>query len=272
MRIMLITGNHLRHRFIVSTLCQYCEVVGWIAEVRDPMVPTPPAGLSEHLTQLFNHHFAMRDRAENEFFADGADIPARVPQLSVSLAELNGARVHDFLRQHPADVVISYGCHKLLPETMNILPHARFVNIHGGLSPYYRGVTTHFWPVYFLEPQMVGFTLHETTQNLDGGAILLQNSYQPVRGDTLHFIAARTTVAFAQLLAERLSQVQETQLPPGIKQRTTGRLFVSADWRPEHLRLIYDFYHDAIVDALLDGEIQGRTVPLIDVWAPRQAQ
>lgn len=267
MRILLITGNHLRHRYIVSQLCQQCEITGWVAEVREPMLPTPPEGISAHLRTLFTHHFALRDKAEQEFFAGNDSLPAHVPVLSIPREELNGPQVHEFMRKHPADVVISYGCHKLSAETIALNPHARFINIHGGLSPWYRGTITHFWPVYFLEPQMVGFTLHDTEQALDGGAILLQNSYQPVRGDTTHYIACRTTVDFAKLLTQRLSQWQGETIPAGIKQKSTGRLFLTSEWRPEHLRLIYDLYNDAVVDALLDGEIQGRTVPLIDVFA-----
>lgn len=267
MRVLLITGNHLRHRFIVNQICQHCEVTGWIAEVREPMLLTPPKGISEHLTKLFIHHFERREQAEKTFFVGQAEIPAQVPVLFISRDELNGAKVHDFMREHPADVVISYGCHKLSPDTLSILQPARFLNIHGGLSPWYRGTTTHFWPVYFLEPQMVGFTLHDTEQALDGGAILLQNCYQPVRGDTTHYIACRTTVDFAHLLAQRLSKWEGRTIPAGIKQKTTGRLFLNSEWRPEHLRLVYDLYDDAVVDALLDGEIQGRTVPLIDVFA-----
>jgi hypothetical protein len=31
-------------------------------------------------------------------------------------------------------------------------------NIHGGLSPWYRGAITHFWPSYMLEPQLTGMS------------------------------------------------------------------------------------------------------------------
>lgn len=265
MRVLLITGDHLRHKYMVAQLCQHLEVVGWIAEKRDLFIPEPPQGLSAHLSHLFVHHFAMRSKAENDFFADNASIPASLPLLPIDQSELNSRPVHDFLRQHPADVVISYGCHFLRPETLAMLPQARFLNVHGGLSPWYRGVATHFWPVYFLEPQMVGFTLHDTQKNLDGGSVLLQNSYSPVRGDTLHYIACRTTTDFVQKLGQSLAKYEHKPLPQGVPQSSSGRIFLSKEWRPEHLRMIYDFYADAVADALLNGEIQGRSEKLIDV-------
>lgn len=271
MSILLITGDNLRHKYMVAQLSKICDVVGWIGEIRPDFMPEPPASLSPHIKSLFCHHFEMRQKAEHDFFAGDSLIPASLPQLIVAQEDLNGPAVHEFLRQHPADIVLSYGCHFIEEATMAELPHARFLNIHGGLSPWYRGTRTHFWPVYFLEPQMVGFTLHETQKHLDGGEILFQNSYQPVRGDTLHYIACRTTTDFAQKLGERLAHCDHKALPRGIKQKNTGRLFFNAEWRPEHLRLIYDFYNDAVVDALLDGEIEGRTVPLIDVFTTAEA-
>ena len=48
-------------------------------------------------------------------------------------------------------------------------------NIHGGLSPWYRGGVTHFWPSYLLEPEYTGMTLHELTNDIDGGGIIHQN-------------------------------------------------------------------------------------------------
>ena len=113
----------------------------------------------------------------------------------------------------------------------------------------------------------MGFPLHGTGHALDGGTIFLQNCYQPVRGDTTHYTACRTTVALAHFLAQRLSAWEGRTIPAGIKQKTTGRLFLTSDWRPEHLRLVYDLYDAAGDDALLDGEIHSHTVQPIDVFA-----
>ena len=36
------------------------------------------------------------------------------------------------------------------------------------------------------------------------------------------------------------------------------------DWRPEHLRLIYDFYQDNIVNLTINGELKGRKPKLFN--------
>ena len=39
---------------------------------------------------------------------------------------------------------------------------------------------------------------------------------------------------------------------------------MSNDWRPEHLRLIYDFYQDNIVNITINGELKGRIPKLVN--------
>lgn len=263
MSIVLITGDHPRHDYLAAQLYRTGLVTGWIREVREAFVPAPPETLSRCLRDLFVHHFEQRELAEAQFFGGELDVPSDA--LDVSLEELNGQRTREFLRYRNPRIVISYGCHKLDLDYLNVF-EGTFWNTHGGLSPEYRGVITHFWPSYFLEPQMTGMTLHETTNDIDGGAILFQSSAKMVSGDSLHRLAARTVRDFARRLPEILTSLDLVDLPRGVTQKSTGRLFKASDWRPEHLTVIYDQFDDRIVDAVLKGELQGRVPRLVNVF------
>ena len=118
-----------------------------------------------------------------------------MPALEVDVDSLNSEDTIRFVNNYNPNLVISYGCHKLHQKFINNVT-ARFWNTHGGLSPEYRGVITHFWPSYFLEPQMTGMTLHETTDFLDGGELIFQTAAPMVQGDTLHRLAARNVEIF----------------------------------------------------------------------------
>lgn len=262
MSIVIITGDHPRHKYLVSCLAKTGLVSAWIKETRESFLPEPPDHLSAELSDLFRRHFALRDTAEQEFFST-AETP-HVPTLEVSLKELNAPQTVTFAAKFAPKLVLSYGCHKLSQTFLNGID-AKFWNTHGGLSPEYRGVTTHFWPSYFLEPQMTGVTLHETTDHLDGGAVIFQSAGEMVRGDGLHQLAARTVKSYAEQLSERLRNLDFNALPDGQPQKTYGRVFRVVDWRPEHLDLIYNQYEDRIVDALLDGRIEGREPTLVSV-------
>lgn len=255
MSIVLITGNHPRHLFLVQELAKTGLVSGWVQEVRENFLPKPPPTLSDELTALFQHHFSQREAAEAAFF-NQLECPD-IPTLTVAVSELNSLKTQLFLQGLAPKLVLSYGCHKISADLMREVA-ATFWNTHGGLSPDYRGVTTHFWPSYLLEPQMTGMTLHETTQQLDGGGIIHQSSARMVRGDGLHELAARTVSDYVYELAQLLPKLDFTALPKGITQQGSGRLFRVSDWRPEHLRLIYQVYQDRMVDAVLDGALTGR--------------
>ena len=112
---------------------------------------------------------------------------------------------------------------------------------------------------------MTGMTLHETTEHIDGGAIIFQNAGTLVAGDGLHQLAARTVFEYADLLASKLDNMDLENLPQGNTQSGTGRLFLARHWRPEHLRLIYQQYNDGIVDAVLTGTLKGREPSLVGV-------
>ena len=257
MSIVAITGDHPRHRYLVGQLAQAGLLSGWVVEARKAFVPTAPAGLSDHLAKLFDLHFARREDAEARFFGTPPDPGA--PVHHVTPETLNDAGTRDFLTARAPRLVLSYGCHKLGDDLMAAVPGARFWNTHGGFSPQYRGVTTHYWPSYLLEPQMTGVTLHETTGHIDGGAVLHQTAALEMhRGDGLHDLAARTVRAYADELPGLLATTLAGELPQGAAQKTSGKIWVGADWRPEHLPLIYDVWEDRICDAVLSGEIAGR--------------
>jgi len=52
------------------------------------------------------------------------------------------------------------------------LVNRRAINIHMGLSPYYRGTACNFWALYDDRPAFVGATVHLLSRGLDNGPIL----------------------------------------------------------------------------------------------------
>jgi hypothetical protein len=261
MKIVFITGSHPRHHHLARQLAATGALAGLVIERREAFEPAPPAGLPAPTRALFVRHFAERAATERRFFGadDGAPWPPGLRRLEVDRDQINGAAVHDLLRQLAPDLLLSYGCHKLSPETLAAAPGERW-NIHGGLSPWYRGVGTHFWPSYLLEPQMTGMTVHDTTAAIDGGAIVHQVTGPLVRDDGLHDLACRTVAALGAQLG-RLLEIAAGGDIVKKPQTTSGRLWRAADWRPDHLHVIYDFYGNRVVNAWLDGRIQAGTLP-----------
>ena len=113
------------------------------------------------------HHFNEMVRIEDEVFSEEGKFYDYIATLSVEKNELNSAKTYDFIKEFNPEIVLSYGCSKLDQHLTSKL-QSTFWNIHGGLSPHYRGVITHSNKL-LLEPQMTGMTLHETTNAIDRG-------------------------------------------------------------------------------------------------------
>lgn len=237
---------------MARSLAESGALAGLVIERREAFVPEPPPGLAPATEALFRHHFAARDAAEARHFGP-AELPG-VAARGMEMAELNTPATVDFVNALKPGLILSYGVHKLAPETLAGFNAPLIWNIHGGLSPWYRGVTTHFWPSYFLEPQMTGMTVHETTDAIDGGALIHQSVAELVRGDGLHDLASRAVMALGRELPALVAAIPDLKAPH--RQGTTGRIWRSSDWRPEHLHLIYDNYGDRVVDHYLDGAFQ----------------
>lgn len=255
MKIVFMTGNHPRHLHLARILAQTGVLQALILETREAHVPAPPAGLSPATRALFVRHFAEREAAEARFFGGpaGAGGLAGIAAHAIELAELNGPKTWALIERYQPDLLLSYGVHKLAPETLARAPRLRW-NLHGGLSPWYRGVITHFWPSYFLQPQMTGMTLHETTEAIDGGDVVHQSLAPLVPGDGIHDLACRAVTAFGEELPEIVNRLRAGRVLSPVQPVTSGRIWRNADWTPAHLHPVYDFYHNRIVDRYLDGQ------------------
>ena len=74
-----------------------------------------------------------------------------------------------------ADYLLTYGCSIIKNP---ILKHFKqnSINIHLGLSPYYLGSATNFWPFVNDELQFVGVTFMKLEDGIDDGPIIHQIS------------------------------------------------------------------------------------------------
>jgi len=253
MKIILITGSHPQHAYIARAIAATNYLSGLVIEEREEHLPIAPNHLNTQMKKMFNRHFLNRQVAGDKHF--GACIFPDVPILKVSRNRLNDEGTWSFLKKHEPTLLLSYGCHMLSDKTLGKVS-GEIWNIHGGLSPWYRGAITHFWPSYMLEPQMTGMTIHQLTQQLDAGDVVHQCCADLVRGDGIHDLAARAVLKLAIELPEVVRILIETGSINKKAHKTAGKLWLSQDWRPEHLYLIYELYKDRIVDSYLNEDLK----------------
>lgn len=103
-----------------------------------------------------------------------------------------------------AAIVLVYGTGLVSRRTLEAIP-APTLNLHSGLSPFYRGTACHVWPLAEGRPDRLGVTVHECVPALDAGAVLATATLPPeaVRGcESVHAVFAELVRIGAPLYAE----------------------------------------------------------------------
>ncbi|MFJ7735964.1 formyltransferase family protein [Lysinibacillus sp. NPDC097287] len=264
MKLLLLTGSHPRHLYLVNKMAELGIVAAHIIEIRGSFVPTPPIGLEDIDRENFIRHFSDRDEAEHSHFAGNEHINVEIPTLKVSMQNLNSPETMEWVATQQFDLAISYGVHKLSNELLSVMPEHSW-NIHGGLSPWYKGNTTLFWPFFMLRPNWAGMTIHRLTERLDAGGIVHHSVPELAYGDGLHDVACKAVTQVTEDLSKIISELSLEEIKY-VTQKGNGKIWVGVDWLPQHLRFVYNTYNNDIVDQFLDGKLPKLDPPLISAF------
>ncbi len=166
--------------------------------------------------------------------------------------ELNAAATLDFLLSHEVDTVVVFGTDLIKPPLLGRWP-GRMINMHLGLSPYYRGTATNFYPLLNLEPQYIGATIHQIDAGIDSGPILQHARPQLLPDDPPHVIGCKAILAGIDAMANVLRGFAAGGRLEGVSQWTVPnpRLYLRRDY---HQRQVVELY-GKIADGLLRDAI-----------------
>jgi hypothetical protein len=199
----VVTSDHVRHRFVANMLCRRSDVVVVVSEpkTRDPSkyFETPNEGY------LLARYFGDREHCERTMLADGArwDLEKEQPLIKVPNGDINNPRLVAGLVDRGVTHCLVFGASWLKEPWFEAFDGC-MVNIHLGLSPYYRGSGTNFWPLHDGYPEYVGATVHVLDRGLDSGAILFHVRPDPNEHDTAHDLGNKTISKVARATFERL--------------------------------------------------------------------
>ena len=265
MRVLIITGDHPRHLHYATTIAKQYPLAGVIIERREHMLPDPPAGLPEQDRVNFVRHFADRARCEQTVFGSASldDLHAFSP-LFVAEEAVNTAEAAAYVRKCAPDIVLIFGAGLIKEPLFSALPFYK-INLHLGLSPWYRGNATLFWPFYNLEPNWAGATLHIITPGIDDGPMIAHAIPELRQGDGVHDVGVRTVSAAAETALKMLDMFKSRGELPLTQQKSPGRLYRMRDFRPAHLRVIYDLFDNRIVDRFMDGTLRSAPPKLLSL-------
>lgn len=131
-RIVLLTGNQLRHNYVASQFASDMQLVGLLRESKAKLVAKPEE-LSDEDRAIVEKHFAQRGEAERELLGEEIPLPD-VPTRNVEHGGSNTPEVFDWVRSCEPDYIVLYGT-SIIKDPLLSAYDGRMINIHLGLSP-----------------------------------------------------------------------------------------------------------------------------------------
>jgi folate-dependent phosphoribosylglycinamide formyltransferase PurN len=263
-RTLLLTADGLRHRYAASTLGGKTDLVGVVSERKAP--PTPAdAAMSDEDRDVLRRHFGARDAAELRLLGRVSAWPTET--LEIPRGEVNAPAVADWIAGRRPDVVVLFGT-GLIKDPLLRTWQGRMVNLHLGLSPYYRGAATNFWPLVQHEPECVGATIHLAAADVDAGDILGQVRPAVTPADEAHELGTRALVAALAALPRLLTGLLAGSTRPRPQNLALGQVFRRRDFSADAVRRLWRNLENGMMrDYCADLAGRRARYPIVDVAA-----
>ena len=258
MKIVVLTSNSLRHKFLANTLSSYCDDALIISECKPQ---TSSFDDSKNYTKIENH-FLLRDKTEKSFFPnDNYFIPKTLPIL---YKEVNSPYVYEVIKNFKPDILIIFGSSIIKEPLISLLPTGHIINLHLGISPYYRGSGTNFWPFVNNELEYLGSTILHLDAGIDTGDIICHVRPKIELNDNVHTLGCKIIKSSVESLIKIIKLLDEGKKLNRVKQwDVKDRYYKTKDFDENALSKYKNNLKNDMIKNYLDSE--DKKIILVDL-------
>ena len=170
MRVTVFSSNQPRHLNLAREFAKFADIVYLVSEVNTVF----PGKVSDFFqkSEIMQDYFSNVIQSERKIFGDVDFLPNNVRTIAIKSGDLNFLSDLQLGNALSSDMFVVFGASYIKSWLIDFLVDKKAINIHMGLSPYYRGSSCNFWAMYDGNPSYVGATVHMLSKGLDSGDIL----------------------------------------------------------------------------------------------------
>ena len=170
MKITLFTSNSLRHKYLVYLLSKICSKLYVIQENKTLF----PGKLKSRykLSKKIEKYFDDVKVSEKKLFKIPNFQTKNIKYFQLAYGDLSFIQINELKEFLKSDLYIVFGASFIKGKLLRYLIKKKAINIHMGVSPFYRGTDCNFWALLDLNPHLVGATVHMLSKSIDGGKVL----------------------------------------------------------------------------------------------------
>lgn len=246
MKIVIFTGNSIRHKFVANHLSKSVDDTLVVSEC------TPSDNLTTDNSPI-TQHFNLREKTESDFFSNNDYfLPKTLP---IMYKEVNSQYVYDVVHEFNPDMMFVFGSYIIKEPLLSLTPN-KFVNLHLGLSPYYRGSGTNFWPFVNNELEYVGSTLLHLDPGIDTGDIIEHVRPNIEIGDTVHSVGCKVIKESVNHMLKLIEYTKNKKNIPRVKQWevSNSKYYKTIDFDESVLEKYYENLQNGMIEDFINNE------------------
>lgn len=172
MKIALFTSNQPRHIAFAHTLSKIADELFVVQECTTVF----PGEVEDFYrkSDVMQRYFARVIQSEQKTFGKISFLPKNARALSMRMGDLSKISVETLAPALTADLIFIFGSSWIRGPLVEALIERQAINLHMGVSPWYRGTACNFWASYDGLYERIGGTVHFLSKGLDSGPVILQ--------------------------------------------------------------------------------------------------
>ena len=254
MKITLFTSNKNRHNYLINLLSEVSDELYVIQECGTifPGIVRGHYQVSPTMKKYFKNVSNAQSHLFGNSFVNNKKKNIKIlPMLSGDLNQCSMNLLSDFLK---SDVYVVFGSSYIKGELVDFLVKQKAINIHAGVSPYYRGTDCNFWALYDNNPHLAGTTIHLLSKGLDNGP-MLYHAMSNLKTNPFEYTMSTVKSAFHSI-AERIKDGSIFTIKPlvqdGVKEiRYTKKIDFSEEVVREYFKKKIDLNSKRFNNSLL---------------------
>ena len=210
MNVTVFTSNQARHIALLRDLAKISDKVFAIIEANTIF----PGSNDDFFRKsvIMKRYFSKVIQAESDFFGENLLLPENVVPIVLKMGDLAKIQLHKLESALHSDHYVVFGSSYIKGDLIKFLIARRALNIHMGISPYYRGSSCNFWASYDGNFNLIGATVHLISESLDSGSILFHAL--PKEEDSAFNLGMRSVAAAQKGLVNYIVNNKIDQLVP----------------------------------------------------------
>lgn len=254
MKITIFTSNQPRHLNFVNLLSNIGAEVHAVLECNTVF----PGQISDFFkkSESMQKYFTKVLQAEKKIFGQLNFSHDMQRTLSIKSGDLNRLDRDVLAPALNSDIYIVFGSSYIKGWLIDFLVENRALNIHMGVSPYFRGSSCNFWALYKNRADLVGATIHMLSKGLDSGDMLYHALPTLEDCDNAFDFTMKSVKVAQQSLCEKIKERSIFDLP---RQKQDKSIEISYT-RNEHFNdhIVDDFLNRNTVIEDIKAQIQSR--------------